>query len=234
MPNQANIRESLGIAVNPAQADFLRKEAASKGTTISEILRGYIDAARGVSHKEEYAVPSLPQEKWNPVLDYEGRYEVSNFGRVKACTKVTAAGHVRSERILNPCVNASGYLSLILTKNGRQRSREVHRLVLETFRGARPEGMECCHNDGVKTNNRLDNLRWDTRSSNQRDKRQHGAIPDFRGEKHPNAKLTAKEVRRIRKLAQQGHTQTSIAKKFGITKSAVCGIIARRTWKHLS
>lgn len=49
--------------------------------------------------------------------------------------------------------------------------RAVHLYVLETFVGPRPEGMQACHGDGDPANNRLSNLRWDTCSNNNLDKR---------------------------------------------------------------
>jgi len=52
--------------------------------------------------------------------------------------------------------------------------KRVHRLVLEAFIGPAPKGTICCHNDGDPTNNRLENLRWDTHSSNTRDAIRHG------------------------------------------------------------
>jgi hypothetical protein len=53
-------------------------------------------------------------------------------------------------------------------------TRKVHRLVLETFVGPCPDGMECCHNNGDPADNRLENLRWDTLSSNAYDRVEHG------------------------------------------------------------
>jgi hypothetical protein len=50
----------------------------------------------------------------------------------------------------------------------------VHRVVLETFVGSCPDGMECCHLDDVKTNNKLVNLRWDTHDANVVDKVRNG------------------------------------------------------------
>lgn len=53
-----------------------------------------------------------------------------------------------------------------LRQDGIQSFRLVHQLVLEAFIGPRPAGMMACHNDGNPANNRVENLRWDTQSSN--------------------------------------------------------------------
>ena len=67
--------------------------------------------------------------------------------------------------------NKSGYLQVNLLVHGIEFSRRVHTLVLETFVGPKPDGMECCHYpDSNKENNNLNNLRWDTHSENAKDK----------------------------------------------------------------
>jgi hypothetical protein len=67
-----------------------------------------------------------------------------------------------------------GYAVVTLFRDGRRKMVKVHRLVLDTFVGQCPEGMEGCHNNGDKTNNNLWNLRWDTPHSNMRDRDSHG------------------------------------------------------------
>lgn len=64
-----------------------------------------------------------------------------------------------------------GYCMVVLYRDHKQFNKKVHTLVLEAFVGPRPEGMQACHYpDHDKTNNRLDNLRWDTQSNNLRDR----------------------------------------------------------------
>lgn len=103
----------------------------------------------------------MMDEIWMPVTGYEGKYEVSNEGRVRSLnyrhtgkTKELKAGNVR------------GYLNVVLCKNGKKKNYKVHRLVLEAFRGAIPAGMEINHLDEVKTNNWLSNLEPCTRKEN--------------------------------------------------------------------
>lgn len=59
----------------------------------------------------------------------------------------------------------------------RPRDVSIHCLVLEAFIGPRPDGHQASHLDGDRTNNRLDNMRWETRSQNNRRKYQHGTMP---------------------------------------------------------
>jgi hypothetical protein len=105
----------------------------------------------------------------------------------------------------------------------------VARLVLEAFVGLCPEGMEACHNDGNPTNNRVPNLRWDTRTNNQRDRIKHGT--DSRGEKHPQHKLTELQVLKIRSCVNE--TQSDVAREFGISQSEVSVIKNNKRWKFV-
>ena len=113
-----------------------------------------------------------PEERWLPVFGFEDLYEVSDLGRVKSLGRPYCNG-VRSfpPRILRPGPSNYGHMSVVL---GRGNTRMVHTLVLEAFVSPRPPGMDSCHNDGNPKNNRLDNLRWDTRSNNIRDGVRHG------------------------------------------------------------
>ena len=108
------------------------------------------------------------REVWLPVRDYEGLYEVSNYGRVKSLPRTTTKGG-----ILTPHINTrNGYCYVQLSKNGIGKTKRVHKLVMMAFNPA-PVGDKydknytIDHIDGDKTNNRLDNLEWVTQSENQ-------------------------------------------------------------------
>lgn len=77
-------------------------------------------------------------------------------------------------RPLVPIVTPKGYRTVNIYINKKLHVRTVHRVVLETFVGLRPDGMECCHGNGVRSDNRLENLRWDTHEANEADKVRHG------------------------------------------------------------
>lgn len=101
-------------------------------------------------------------EEWRPVVDWEGKYEVSNLGRVRS---------VCNDRVKALTPNGRGYL---VTGLGHGRIAYVHRLVLDAFVGPRPEGMVSCHNNGDRSDNRLANLRYGTSSENNTDTVTHG------------------------------------------------------------
>lgn len=101
-------------------------------------------------------------EMWLPVGGYEGLYEVSDSGGVRSW-------HTGFPKILRPAKARSGHLRVSLYDDSSKRSHLVHRLVLESFVGPCPSGQECCHGAGGPADNRLSNIRWDTRSANAKD-----------------------------------------------------------------
>jgi len=178
-------------------------------------------------------VLAAAEERWLPVVGYEGLYEVSDWGRVKSLERLvkhSREGHqLLSSRVLRPACNIrSGYPYADLRENGKRRAIPVHRLVLEAFVSLRPEGMECCHNDGNPANNRLENLRWDTRHSNHADKLRHGT--HNRGENHCRSKLNANQVLAIR---ADPRLQREIAVDHGICQGTVSQIKRRERWAWL-
>lgn len=105
-------------------------------------------------------------EVWKLVPEYDGKYEVSDQGRVRSFQRYPQGV------ILRPGRMPGGHLSVAL---GRGNSQCVHKLVLLTFVGAAPDKHECLHINGIPNDNRLTNLRWGTRSENMRDAYAHGA-----------------------------------------------------------
>ena len=118
------------------------------------------------------------QESWRPIPGFEGLYEVSDQGQVKSLDRERpnkGGGTARIKgRLLKAVTNKDGYKQVDLYKNGKRRMSCVHELVCLAFHGPKPEGMEVCHNDGNRANNRLENLRYDTRSANGYDRVKHG------------------------------------------------------------
>lgn len=109
----------------------------------------------------------MTTEEWRPVADSAGRYEVSDWGRVRS--------NIRSPRILSSkSSHPAGYVMVNLYLPAGRRHVHVHHLVLEAFVGPRPDGGYGCHNNGDPTDNRVSNLRWDSPTGNSLDKAVHG------------------------------------------------------------
>lgn len=106
-------------------------------------------------------------EEWRPVVGYEKYYEVSSLGRVR---------RLGSNKVLSQSLGCQGrYLHVVLSVDGKSRTFNTHRIVAEAFLGP-SNGLICCHNNGIKTDNRSDNLRWATQKENIGDKLSHGTM----------------------------------------------------------
>jgi len=129
-------------------------------------------------------------------------------------------------------LNTHGRPYVSLRRNGKTFTRLIHRIVLETFIGPRPEGMEACHfPDRDITNNRISNLRWDTREANYLDKVVHGTR--CLGEAHPNAKLAEHDVRQIFKDHAAGMSTRKIANRFSVSQPTIRRILRGLSWGHV-
>jgi hypothetical protein len=129
-------------------------------------------------------------------------------------------------------MTASGYLGLSVSRNGTSKRKQVAHLVAEAFIGPRPVGLDVCHNDGNRTNNRRSNLRYDTKSENSRDALRHGTHRGLQnvGEQHPLAKLSDADVELIRML-RPTLSLRSLSVQFRVsvpTISAICNGHSRK------
>lgn len=112
------------------------------------------------------------REVWKDIYDWTGLYQVSNKGRVKSLTRRVPARHglhwfkgrlLRTHKTTKYAVVALSYRSKVFHKY-------VHQLVAQAFIGPCPRGLEVCHSDDDGHNNRVSNLRYDTRSNNALDR----------------------------------------------------------------
>lgn len=167
----------------------------------------------------------MSEELWLPVVGYEGRYEVSNLGRVRN----------RHGKVFIGQDTPKGYFAVSLSGGTPYRQTFlIHRLVMDAFVGPRPHGLETNHKDGDKSNNCLENLEYVTHQENC----QHRArvlgkrcLPILRGEQHPTRKLSLAQVHEIRVLLAEGTiSQAKIARSYGIHQSAVSLIGSGKRW----
>jgi len=98
------------------------------------------------------------EEIWKPVINYEDKYLVSNLGNIKS---------IKRNKVLSPKVNWDGYLRIQLWRNNKNKYASIHKLVAESFL-EKPLGNNIVvnHKNGVKNDNRLENLEWVTQQEN--------------------------------------------------------------------
>lgn len=156
-------------------------------------------------------------------------YQITKDGRVWSKPRMSAQKHKIGGQWLKPR-NRMGYPAVQL----QRQTCSIHRLVLETFIGPCPDGMECRHLNGIRTDNHLINLCWGTHSENQFDAVQHKTHVDNRGEKHPLSKLKEQDVRMIIYMYRTGlFLQREIAEIYNVLQNTVSRILNQKRWNHL-
>lgn len=172
------------------------------------------------------------EERWLPVVGFEGFYEVSNQGRVRSLPRVvphpTSGKLTIKERMVKASLGAQmKYPMVNLWRDNKGHSKYVHALVLESFVGPRPTGQDACHKDGTKGNNCLSNLRWDTRKGNVADAYSHGTA--LYGDRAPWSKLNLDQVLQIRGDKRSGRV---IAEQYGVCRQTIDDIRRGKNWSR--
>ena len=113
----------------------------------------------------------LLNEEFKDIQDYEGLYQISNYGRVKSLYKIDKNNHSTPLKILRLYKHGTGdnqYLVVNLSNGGKEKVKYVHRLVAQTFISNPQDKPQVNHEDGCKFNNCVYNLQWCTNGENQR------------------------------------------------------------------
>lgn len=168
-------------------------------------------------------------------------YEVSNFGRVRRSGS-SLSSNTYVGRVLKPNSDRNGYVGVSLYKNGIKKTFLIHSLVADAFLDPPPgkigkgsDHYQIDHDDNDKTNNHISNLEWVTKSENNERRDKDGLSGRVSlGENHGRAKLTERDVRRIRrKYATGRYTQAELADAFRVSESNIWSIVKHKTWKHI-
>lgn len=182
-------------------------------------------------------------EEWREVTwlrGHKGTIEVSNFGRIRRGAyryqftnrwgDLCETG--KPAKVLTPYTEKNGYPSIALMTDGKRKKYSIHRMVGRAFVDGYAQGLTINHINGIKTDNRVENLEWVTLSRNTELQWETGLV-NLRGDNHPNRKLSSGQVRIIRDLLRLGATMNQLAVLIGVSISTIKLIKEGKRWNSI-
>lgn len=173
---------------------------------------------------------SLQGELWREVPNSEGRYFVSNLGRLLS----TCHRGKGLTALMKPAADANGYRRTVFFINGRYSTVKVHRVVAEVWVAERPltPADHVNHRNFQRSDNRADNLEILSHRDNVRYSAQRGRYGKSTGSINGNSKLTEDQVRAIkREYAPYVMTQRMLAQRYGVATITIKHILRGRSWR---
>ena len=152
-------------------------------------------------------------------------YAISKNGEVLSVQRTVGSSNQHGnclatirKRLLSPGKTNHGYLSVVLYQGGKKKTCSLHRLVAKAFIPNPDNLPQINHINGIKTDNRVENLEWCDNSHNQR----HAFDNGLKKPSYGNQKLTQGQINEIRELYLLGkHSYSDLAKKYNVAKSTI-------------
>ena len=173
-------------------------------------------------------------EIWKDIVGYEGLYQVSNLGNVKSI-RVYPRDKKYVNKNLKPVLQKIGYYSFTLCRENSKKIFMLHRLISEAFIDNNNNKPCVNHINGIKTDNRIENLEWVTYSENSKHAHDNNLQVSIKGSSHCNSKLTEDQVVEIRNayIKGSGIYHRHLAEKYNVSRELIRDVINRKKWKHI-
>jgi hypothetical protein len=224
----------VSLSIKGISLNKIAKELRIGRDTVNRALRRAIPKPIITAPDESrttYFIPPYPvlsQQEWRPVVGYEGLYEISNYGMLRRCDKLSR--FYSKGRTRKWSVGETGYMRTALCENGKVRYVSAHQTVAAAFLGPCPEGMQVDHKDGNKFNNKPENLQYASPKDNTR--RHIASNLTTIGRAHRHSKLTIDDVTEIRRLSSEGVSRAEIGRKYNVLSGYISAIVLGNKWKE--
>lgn len=176
----------------------------------------------------------MQEEIWKDVVGYEGYYQVNNFGLIKSLERMVKykENHsgLRKERILKTNITKGGYVHATICIDKMNKTVKAHRLVAIAFIPNSDNKPSVNHINGIKHDNRVENLEWCTAKENTNHAYKTNLKSGIKGEKSHLSKLKYQQVCEIRDLNLKGVKRINLASKYNVSLAQINRIVNYVNW----
>lgn len=178
---------------------------------------------------------------WRDVSGWEGKYKVSDRGDVLSVSRIILSKDhndkptkaIVDEKILKSKIEKTGYVSVTVKDRDRRMTFRVHKLVAQAFIPNPENKPQINHINGIKTDNRVENLEWCTQVENAKHAVATGLNTPTIGTRHWNHKHSEEDALLVKTEYEGGMSRKQISKKYGYEYVFVYNVTSGQRWKHI-